>query len=103
MKLKIYDSSKDGVYTFESVLKHHKEFDKKTSYSMADGIVWVAEKGTKEEIRKRHDELKKYIDKFDKVILETSDYQIRSVLDSHRYPKLARFQLLNLALYYYKK
>lgn len=98
-KLTLFAGPTHGAFTFESVLQHHKDFDK-TPHAIHDGIVFLVEQGNVTLISRRIDEMTKLIGELTEWI-EKTPYNIWTILDKKRYSLMCRMQLLRLARNYY--
>jgi hypothetical protein len=94
-KLTLFSGPSHGAFTFESVLQHHKEFDK-SPYVIHDGVVFLAEQGNTQLICKRLDKMAADMAELTEWI-EKTPYNIWTILDEKRYNLMCRMQLLRLA------
>lgn len=99
-QLRLFDVMYHGVYTFSTVLEHHvsnAEYENSNSHGRPamDGVVFLCQHPNMETLNRRIKQHEDFINEANEAMKVVS-YEIGRVIDTARYRKKARLQLMTL-------
>jgi hypothetical protein len=90
----LFDATRNGVYTFQSVLAYHKSIE---NLMPVDGLVWLCEHPNLDKLRTKKEEISNEMNVIEQA-MQNQPYAIWTILDRRLHLLRTRLQLVTLCI-----